>query len=172
MPITIITTPGAANANSYRTVLEADAYFTTRPYSTAWASIVGASAEDTKAALLIEATRRIDERAYHGIRQSATQALAFPRYGLLDSETGHIVETIPVDVGHATCEMALALAVANADTTQVNKLAQFKSLSLPGGLKLELRDGFAALDQWPPRVERLLSRFINYNDGPLYLERG
>lgn len=172
MPITVITTPGASDANSYVDVSMADAYFATRPYATAWTSITGPTMADTKAALVVEATRRIDERPFHGLRQSSTQALAWPRLAVFDVETGALVEGYPRDLLTATYELALALAVANTDTTQVNKLAQFKSLRLPGGLSLELRDGFAALDQWPPRVERLLSRFINWSDGPIYLERG
>src|SRR5712691_5596582 len=97
---TLVATPGAANANSYATVLEAAAYFADRlPLVPPWSAVA-----DQTAALLM-ATRVLDlmavarrtlriskggtryfytSRAWTGAPATTTQALAWPRTGMYD----------------------------------------------------------------------------------------
>jgi len=67
---------GRADANSYASVADSDAYHAGHLYTTAW---IGATA-DNKAAALVMASRVIDaEFQFNGVRASAAQALQWPR---------------------------------------------------------------------------------------------
>jgi len=58
-------------------------------------------------AALIDATAYLDGRyLYKGARKLATQALEFPRTGLVD-RSGHTISGVPLRVAHACCELAL-----------------------------------------------------------------
>lgn len=169
MPITLIATPGAADGNAYLDVAEANAYFATRLFSTAWTAVVD---DEVKKAALISATRRVDQLAFAGRRASTTQALAWPRECVVDEETETDVPrtVIPVPVKVATCEVALALLTQTSDPAATDPLAKFSALSLPGGLSLTLRDGGTTNDALPPVAWRLLARFTD-GAGVVYLER-
>ncbi len=169
MPITVITTAGDANANSYVSVAEADAYFDLRLYATSW---TGVSSNDTKARALISATRRVDQVAFDGYRASAAQALQWPRTESYDYEREEYLldNTVPQRIKDAVCELALNMLTAAADPSATDALSKFSALSLPGGLSLTLRDGSTANDSLPPVVLRLLTPFMSGN-GVTFLER-
>lgn len=118
----LVSTPGAANANSYATAAEWDAYNETRYPQFAITS------DDVKEALLIQATRTLD-LSLSGIRRSikingepsyfvvgqkwsgapttTTQALAWPRTGMYDRNGNAIASNvIPQDLKNAICELA------------------------------------------------------------------
>ena len=104
---TIISTPGAADANSYLTVAEAQAYFDTRLHSEVWDTL------DQEAAL-INATRLIDAYVcFTGSSATSTQALAWPRIGMLSLQGFPIPSSgalsIPIQLKNATAELALLL---------------------------------------------------------------
>jgi hypothetical protein len=110
MSVTVVATAGAANANSYLTVAEADTYFTSRLRATTWTS---ASADD-KARALIMACRHIEERAdwdesMAGTRTSTTQVLSWPRTGALTREGDAYFDsgTVPSVIKYAAAEQAL-----------------------------------------------------------------
>jgi len=100
VPITIVATPGASDANSFATLEEADAYLDLRLHADAW---VGT--EDKKRAL-ITATRELDAMTYQGSRLTDTQALSWPRRGVPDP--------FPRRLKDATCELAHELLRAGA----------------------------------------------------------
>ncbi len=133
----IIATPGAADANSYATLLEAAAYFTDRlPLVPSWSAV----ADQTAA--LIMATRVLDlmsvarrtlriskdgtkyfytSRAWTGAPATTTQALAWPRIGMYDLNGNLIASTvIPQMLKNAECELAGQLNAA--DTTLDNPI--------------------------------------------------
>lgn len=122
MPLVIVETPGASNANSYVSAAEADTYFAARPGSTAW---TGEADADTKAAALIYATVRIDEEQFKGrstkplpdrATSGDTQALEWPRAGVSDGEGWYYdQDTVPVCVKRATMEVALAMLAGGFD---------------------------------------------------------
>lgn len=116
--MTLVTTPAAADADSYVAVTDADAYFAARG-QTSW------TGDDTaKEAALRLATSYLDN-AYRdrwiGVRTEQLQALAWPRcsavpirtsvsvtMALIDSDGFEIdPETIPLQVQRATMEAAL-----------------------------------------------------------------
>lgn len=117
MPLTIIATPGAVNANSYVTVAQADAYLAARLNAGAWTSATA----DTKAAALIEAQRSMQTLPWLGARATASQALAWPRTGVTDPDSPTAADydaaAIPVRVADAQCEWALEFV--KAGTTDI-----------------------------------------------------
>lgn len=77
-------TPGGSSANSYATVVEADAYFSTSFNRTAWAS----AGNVDKAVVLIEASRLLDTLVkWNGYLSSNTQALRWPRAWVYDPDS-------------------------------------------------------------------------------------
>lgn len=127
MSITIVATPGAADANSHVTADEMTAYCDARLNASVW------TAADDQLPALVEATRDLTTLAYVGDRGSATQALAWPRVWAPNPDAPTILvdptlyiqvgsaqliyygETeIPRRVKDATCELALQYLKAGA----------------------------------------------------------
>lgn len=102
----LITTAGAADANSYASLVAAAAYHTARG-NTAWTG-----ADALKEAALIRATQWLDGRygdLWPGIRwKLRLQALDWPRVEAYDRDgTVLAYDAVPVEVVNATCEAAL-----------------------------------------------------------------
>lgn len=142
MPLTIVATSGAANANSFVTAAEMTTYCEGRLNATAW------SATDAQLPALVEATRDLTLYDYVGKRASGTQSLAWPRVWAENPDApttlvdpGQFIpigqaaivyygETvIPQRVKDATCELALEylkagstdLAVADTSAGVIRK---------------------------------------------------
>lgn len=96
-------TIGDPSAQSYLSVAEADAYFATRIKSDLWDALEDSGKEKA----LVTATRRLDAELYGSIKTQATQALQWPRTGLVDT-SGYPISglTIPANMQYATCEVA------------------------------------------------------------------
>lgn len=147
---TVIATPGAANANSYATLAEANAYFETRlTLDPAWVT-TGATAE----ALLIMATRVLDSmavarkvlrfdgrggskgrpyyvtsRAWTGAIVTATQALAWPRSGMYDRLGRAIATTVvPQELKEAQSELAGQLLAGDRTLDSAAALAGIREV--------------------------------------------
>lgn len=109
---------GHAAANSYVTVAEADAYFLARAIA-AWPALTNAAKE----ASLISATDYIDttyETQFKGTRASSTQALAWPREGVVVDTVEILPTVIPTRLKRAQMELALkaSAGVLLCDETQ------------------------------------------------------
>ncbi|MCU0785234.1 MAG: hypothetical protein MUF81_14525 [Verrucomicrobia bacterium] len=107
---------GKADANTYASAADADAYHEGHLYASAW---TGASAGDKDKALVM-ATRLIDaEYQFHGYRVKATQALQWPRSNCPDPDAdGSVVNVltsaaVPRNVLWATCEIARELLIVD-----------------------------------------------------------
>ena len=116
MPQTLIKEDGTgrADANSYASAADCDAYHSGHLYATSW---TGATA-DNKAAALVMASRVIDaEFQFNGAKASAAQALQWPRSDCRDpdavatsSSSGVVASNVvPKAVLDATCELAREL---------------------------------------------------------------
>jgi DnaT-like ssDNA binding protein len=107
MSVTIISTVGADDANSYVTLEEAQAILAGRTDAADFL----AESDDEQSALLILATEWLQRRAWRGVRVDDDQRLAFPRRHLLkpDSPSGAYfdIDAIPEAVQLAECELAL-----------------------------------------------------------------
>ncbi len=104
-------TAGAATANSYASVAEADAYLAVRGDTSTWTALT-TGAKESK---LQWAAIYLDTLTFKGTRSTSTQALQWPRIGVVDRD-GFDVDGIPQALKNAQAEMAFQL-IAN-DWTQ------------------------------------------------------
>lgn len=127
MALTIVATPGAANANSYLTAVEDSAYQESRLWADA-----GAAYGDDQLKAIIMATRLIDAhfswagvdaaiakgeriaRAWTGMASTATQALCWPRTGMYN-RNGYAIASgeVPQALKNAVSELAHQLVVGD-----------------------------------------------------------
>lgn len=105
MTVTVIATPGAADANSYLTVAEGDAFADERLGTLTWSS----STEADKSKALVQATRYMDTLQYIGDKASTTQALLWPRSDATCGDKQYADDVIPPEVQQATFDLAEGL---------------------------------------------------------------
>lgn len=137
----LVATLGAADANSYVTVEEADDYFAAGVHlrASVW-NALDPDDEDvpTKSALLITATRQIDRLRFWGCKADDLQALQFPRHGNCWDPL-----EIPRELKEAVFEQALSMAphVSSGGQSSRDKLQAAGVQSYSVG---ELSETFAA----------------------------
>ena len=103
---------GLADANSYASVDDGDAYHAGHLYATAWTS----ATTEKKTAALVMATRLIDaEYQFGGGRAVATQSLQWPRRQcrIPDEIEALPANAVPKAVIKATCELARELIITD-----------------------------------------------------------
>lgn len=106
------TTPGGASADSYASLVEMNAYHTAHLYSEAWT----AASDSDKEAGGIMMTRLLDgmPRAWTGLASTSTQALGWPRKGMLTRNGYGIANNkIPQALKNAEAEGARQLIEEN-----------------------------------------------------------
>lgn len=101
MPLTLDSTVGGANANTYADAATADDYLSYRIGASAWATYTA----DLKAQALVSATRDLDTLDFIGERATDTQALEWPRTG-----TSYAADELPDDLVAAVIELAFLYA--------------------------------------------------------------
>lgn len=159
-PPVIVATPGAANANSFVTHTQAEAYFEGRLHASVWKD---ASPADQRRAL-IDFTRELNVLAWGGERASETQSLAFPREGLRDPDRSSDLATvhfpddvIPSRIADATCEGALAYLRSESDPAERDVEARVKRRKVgPIETEFDLADRAASVF----RVQRVSSLIV------------
>ena len=103
-------TANGANADSFMTVAEADAYWATNLYATTWDA--GTTANKEKA--LKMATRILDEKvAWSGTRATSAQALGWGRTDVYWDGITVESTTVPIQIKNATAQFAGDLLVSN-----------------------------------------------------------
>ena len=97
-------TVGAIDANSYVTQAEANAYLSDRAYATAWEDF------EDKDKVLITSSLTLDwYMKFKGVKTSTSQAMQWPRTGVLRKDGTEVAETIiPTDVKVAVYELTLS----------------------------------------------------------------
>ena len=110
MTVTVIATPGAANANSYLSVAAADDLADDYLGPLNWT----AATTDNKGRALITATRYLDQLEWLGSRATTTQSLAWPRSGAECGEWSFEDDEIPAPIRQAAFDLAEALLGAPA----------------------------------------------------------
>lgn len=122
--MSLITTPGATDANSYISLADADAYFDDRYGSASdrWAALT----DPVKEGLLRQSTKKINKIGYVGAKWSNNQSLQFPRsqrHSTLSTDaSGDLI--VPIDVQDATCECSLWLIVTDGDEALAQTMAR------------------------------------------------
>lgn len=136
--------------NSYISLEDAKTYFADRLNSIEWDN--AADADKSKA--LIQATQIIDQKDFKGYKSINTQALKFPRIGLIDDGFDVDGSTVPKRVKDAVCE--LAIWCLSEDYTEPNDLAGYQRIKI-AVIEVETRQASKAM---PPMVSKLLSPFM------------
>jgi len=130
---------GKADANSYASVADGDAYHDGHLYATAW---TGASV-DQKAVALVMASRLIDaEFQFNGTRTTAGQSLQWPRAMCPEPDNVHVpisallpipcnyveYDMVPKAIVQATCETARALLIEDRTANPLGEGLKFTGL--------------------------------------------
>jgi hypothetical protein len=107
MALTVIETPGAANANSYVTLVEANDYMLTRLHSETWDTFD----DEQKKAAIISATSWLDALVrWTGAPTTTTQILGWPRTNMFTRNEQPIPPMVlPFDLKKATSEFAFSV---------------------------------------------------------------
>lgn len=115
MPLTLVATAGASNANAYADVATASAAAAYRigADAVAWLAL----SADQKIQSLVTATRDIDTLLFTGDRATSTQALEWPRTG-----TDYADTVLPATLVSATIELAFSYAPAFAVGATIDPL--------------------------------------------------
>lgn len=125
--ITLIATPGAANANTYATIAQASVYHAAHLNGNAWFN-----APQKQAQALVMATRLLDRTVqWRGSRASTTQALAWPALNEYYAHSGEPIPSniIPQWLVDATCELARHL-IETGQGTSGQQVAGLKVLRI------------------------------------------
>ena len=149
-------TVGGVSADTYGTLAEADAYFASRNHLDHWQG-----SDATKEASLRAAAMYLDNvyrGRWKGRRNTETQALAWPRSYVIDSDGYYIdANAIPVEIKRAQFHAA-CLILNNTDLEAPIERA-VKSEQI-GALGVTYMDGAAAMVQYP-EVTNWLGDLVN-----------
>jgi len=172
MAVVIVATPGAADANSYVTLAEAQAIidgFVEDADVQHW----GSGNTDSRNRALFTATQRLDRERFLGARATDTQALQWPRTGVRKPDTyintyavgfpfrittDYFTDTeIPTQIKYAQVVLA-AFLHNNTDALGLSGLEDYKNVKI-GSLDVTPNVGFGAVgaDKVPPLMERYLT---------------
>jgi hypothetical protein len=160
MPVTLVETPGASDANTFATVDEFRAFAETRYPQLAW---VATATDDMVAAILVMAGRALNgDFDWTGAQVTGTQSMVWPRVGMVDRGGYSIATTVvPVELKNAQCE--LALQMGNGDLVSDNDaLKQGISSVKAGSVAVSFQNvDTSSQDAVDMAIRRLTSEF-NY----------
>jgi hypothetical protein len=186
MAVVIVATPGAANANSYLTLAEAQAIidgFVQDADVQRW----GSGNTDSRNRALFTATQRLDRERFLGARATDTQALQWPRTGVRKPDTyintyavgfpfrittDYFTDTeIPTQIQYAQAVLA-AFLHNNTDALGLSGLEDYKNVKI-GSLDVTPNIGYGAVgaDKVPPLMERYLTGLRISGPGNLSIRR-
>lgn len=139
MALTLIATAGAPNANSYATLVEANAYHEAHAYASVWDDAADDAARERA---LVMATRLLDAQVdWVGEIATTSQALAWPRLWAVDRHGRSLSSSvIPQPIKDATAEYARQLLAGDRTLdrdSDVEGLARVKA----GPVEVQFRDG-------------------------------
>lgn len=164
MPLTLVATPGASEANAYATVAEALAHAEYRVGGAAFVALT----TDQQIQTLVTAARDIDtlehDPGFLGDRATETQALAWPRTG-----TDYDDDELPAALVQANIELAMSYAPAFVAGFTGDVLNQNRTDGQVKRKKVDVleTEWFAprtteatALERFPDAVQRLLVALV------------
>ena len=185
MAVTIDATAGGANANSYITLAEADAYVEAMISSTdvgKWDT----GTDDNRNRALAAAAQRLDRERFLGARATDTQALQWPRTGVRKPDTyvntyatgfpfrisdDYFTDTeIPDQIKRAQIELAVYLH-SNVDGISLSGLNDFKSVKVGSLEVVPDKAGAVGADHVPPMFERYLTGLRISGPGNIAIKR-
>lgn len=156
---------GMANANSYASLADGNAYHETHLYPEPW----NAATNERKLAALIMATRMIDsEMQFFGSKTTSTQALQWPREQCPDPDLNDntfprliggnwvLENVVPKIVVDATCELARRLLEKNRTADPDGE--GISNLSITGALSITF-DKTDRADVLPREALHMLEKY-------------
>lgn len=143
MPLTLVTTAGAATANSYATEAETNTVaLELYPEPTAWQ----VASTDLRQRALVTATRRLDRDRYVGARVDDTQGLEWPRRGVREpGRTTLYSETAIPDRLVRACGLLAIWLVAQVGDPAISDGAGLQSFSFGSDVSMAFEPGSGAL---------------------------
>ena len=178
MALTLNATAADASANAYLTVASAVAYFEGRFDATNFTSCTSTTSQSMA---LVMATTRLDQERFYGVPTYSTQALQWPRSGVLDPRFAEGTafdpgwglcydgDTIPTPIKNATCELALAL-LQDVTLLRDSGLEGYDEVSV-GGVVVKPFKGHKAGDL-PYAAQRELRGLRSQSPGSKEIVRG
>jgi len=149
---------GGSNSNSYVTSLEATTYFSTRFDSGSWQS----ATDGQKSGSLLSATNLLEQREWAGTAVTSTQALHWPRNGIL-KRVGFSLESttaIPQRIKNAQFELANSLIEGTIDLSPTNDTFDGNLKIGPISIPKKIR---GSKTKWPVIVTRELRGLLLYD---------
>lgn len=158
---------GLPDAEAFISVADADTYFTNRGV-TAWAG-----SATVKEQALRKATDYMQGRYGHrwkGSRKFSTQALAWPRVGVLDADDFSVSDSIvPTPVKNACAELAMRSLTTTLLPDDSSPGIKSEAVSIPGPISKSVQyAGSKTKTPYFPAVDDMLRAFLISND---YAER-
>lgn len=152
MAVTIVSTVGAADANSYCTLQFAIDYHEERLHTEDWD---GLGSEDKKRALIMATATLDDNVVWEGARTDDIQALRHPRFGLEDQD-GWLIDSDIVDISVQQATAELAKILGATDTTATPETQGIEALAIAGGGSIKFdkhdRDKVGAIPESVARI--------------------
>jgi hypothetical protein len=186
MAIVIVATPGAADANSYLTLADAQAIVDGLVLDadvTAW----GTATTDAKNRALYTAAQRLDRERFLGARATDTQSMQWPRTGVRKPDTyintyatgfpfrittDYFTDSeIPPQIKQAQVVLAVYLN-NNTDSLGLSGLEDYNSVTIgPISVSLNTSSPQAGADKVPPMMERYLTGLRISGPGNIAIRR-
>ena len=154
-------TVGGSIFEVYQTVAEIDAYAdgAIGDNADAWR----AADADTQARAGVSATRLIDRQTWLGDKAAESQALAFPRTGLVDAAGADVSSDFtPQQVLDADCELAMAPAAGATVQDQSDTTSLTRRLKA-GSVELEYFRQISGGTRFPQIVQELIGLWLSSN---------
>jgi hypothetical protein len=156
MAITLDETIGGAASNTYVTLAEAITYFEGRLHDDDWTT----ASVDTQNQALANATKRLEEEEYDGLRADTTfeaQALKWPRKFIFNQDGVAIPDNaMPREMKIA--EFELALAMIQSDIQKNSTLKTFDRIKVDV-IELDINKTNVSSTPLPSEVQRIISIF-------------
>lgn len=160
-------TVGGITANSYITLIQANAYFADRAFATSWDTFT------EKEDMLVTASQMLDwYLKWKGTKATSEQSMQWPRVEALRPDGTEILDTvIPPELLTAVCE--LALSSLDGDRTIDSPLAGLEQVKV-SSLMVKANKGDAEStkkETIPEKIRKILSDITTRSGGTVRLIR-
>lgn len=167
MPITLVDTPGAANANTWASLAEYKSYIETRRPQLSWfvTALGGTTIDEQLKIDLVQACRLINVSFdWTGSIVDDTQILMWPRLGMYDRANRAIPSTVnPQDLKLSQCEMAVQLHSDETDLLSDDEVEKGGIAAVKAGsVEVEFQDRDTSTAEGADVVVRMAGSQFNY----------
>lgn len=170
MPLVVEDGTGLANAESYISVADATTYHANRG-NAAWAALASDTVREQKLRIATEYLSDKYRLRWKGVRVTATQALDFPRYGIV-REDYYVVSSVPPssidgtiyypsdEVPAEAIRACAELALRAIDGPLLDDVTQKVKREKVGPIETEYADGASATVTYSA-IDGMLAPFLN-----------